>query len=52
VSRVCCALGGPGSADEDALRRALVNGIPAGPAGEIPDHLVNPEITAHQEAAS
>jgi hypothetical protein len=52
VSLVCCAPGGPVNVDEDALRRAPVNGTPAGPAGEIPDHLVNPEIAAHKEAAS
>jgi hypothetical protein len=36
--------------DEDVL--ALVSGTPAGMAGDIPDHLVNPEIAAHKEAAS
>ena len=52
MSLVCCAPGGPVNVDEDALRRVLVSETPAGTAGEIPDHLVNPEIAAHKEAAS
>ena len=52
MSLVCCAPGSPVNVDEDALQRALVSGTPAGMAGEIPDHLVNPEIAAHKEAAS
>jgi hypothetical protein len=52
VSLVGCAPGGPVNVDEDALRRTRVSGTPAGPAGEIPDHMVNPEIAAHEEAPS
>ena len=52
MSLVCCAPAGPVNVDEDALRPAPVSRTPAGTAGEIRDHLVNPEIAAHKEAAS